>query len=128
MASHQFLFYVPDLERSTGSISVEDEEHHHIRNVLRLGAGERVHLGNGRGLIVSATLKDVTRHHSIAEIVEVVSEEPDPPRVVLAMALLSKDRFAGAVEQCAVRSADARPVDVVAASAIKPHHEIVRPV
>lgn len=100
MPSHRFLFYAPQLDRSSGEISVDGEEHHHICNVLRLSEGDRIHVTNGCGLIVSAVLKAVARNCSVAEVIDIAHEERERPAVVLALALLRKDRFAQAVEQC----------------------------
>ena len=100
MSSHRFLFYTPRIDQSSDTITITDDEQHHLSHVLRLSAGDRIYATNGRGLIVVATLQEVTRAHSVAAVASILRDEPEPARIVLALALVRKDRFAQAVEQC----------------------------
>jgi 16S rRNA (uracil1498-N3)-methyltransferase len=42
-------FYLPDIDSESGRAVLEDTEHHHARNVLRLEPGEEVSVLDGRG-------------------------------------------------------------------------------
>jgi len=98
--SHRFLFYTPDLERAAARVEIAEAEHHHIARVLRLHAGDEIHLTNGRGLIATARLESVARARSEALVTGVLEETAPPPRLVLALAFIRRDRFAQAFEQC----------------------------
>lgn len=58
------LFHVPDLDGS--AIELPEEEAHHALHVLRLKAGDRVGLLDGRGLEVTAELVEVGKRRVLA--------------------------------------------------------------
>ncbi|MDH3198985.1 MAG: 16S rRNA (uracil(1498)-N(3))-methyltransferase [Candidatus Krumholzibacteria bacterium] len=98
--SHRFLFYTPALERGHVRVELADEEHHHLARVLRLRVADEIHVTNGRGLLATARLESVARARSEAAITRVLADEGAPRRFVLALALIRRDRFARAFEQC----------------------------
>jgi len=98
--SHRFLFYAPALERDHTRVDLADEEHHHLARVLRLRAADEIHVTNGRGLLAAATLERVTRARSEAAITRLLADQGAPRRFALALALIGRDRFAQAFEQC----------------------------
>src|SRR5437868_12558424 len=42
-------FYLRDIEFKNSTAALDGDEHHHARNVLRLGAGDEVSIFDGRG-------------------------------------------------------------------------------
>lgn len=88
-------------------ISVTGDEGRHAVRVSRLRVGETTLIGNGRGLIATATVKTTTRD-SFAAHVDSVTEVPAPARrLVLVQALAKGDRDERAVEQATEFGVDA---------------------
>ena len=100
MSSHRFLFYVSSAERDSQTVTLEGDEHHHLHRVVRLSDGDETYVTNGRGLIVRVRIESVSRARAELVCLESVCDVPRPPRLTLALALLRKERFAVALEQC----------------------------
>jgi 16S rRNA (uracil1498-N3)-methyltransferase len=67
---------------------------HHAREVLRLRAGDRIHVFDGRGTEYEASLDRVTRREVHARILRPVASRPESPlRVTLALSPLKGDRM-----------------------------------
>ena len=99
-SAHRFLFYSKELEPSSRSIELEGDERHHLSRVLRMGVGETVYATNGRGSLARCRIEESTRKAARLSVLEVEeSGLPERP-VTLALALLRKDAFERAVEQC----------------------------
>lgn len=99
MSAHRFLFYVPTANATLRRLSLPDDEHHHASRALRLRAGDEIHVTNGAGLIQRCRVIECAREGTRAEVLEVVMDAA-APAVTLALALIRKDRFEQAVEQC----------------------------
>ena len=52
------LFYAPELDPDAGSYVFSEEESKHCVRVLRLGAGDSLHLTDGRGTMCRAEIAD----------------------------------------------------------------------
>jgi 16S rRNA (uracil1498-N3)-methyltransferase len=98
--AHRFLFYSERLDARSRSVELEGDELHHLSRVLRMKKGEIAYATNGRGLLARCRLERVAR--GAADLAVLETEETAPPErpVVLALALLRKDSFERAVEQC----------------------------
>lgn len=85
------------------TVTVAGEEARHAVSVARLRAGERVFLGNGRGLVATVeVLNTVAGKQSefTVRVAKVQHKEAVLPRLVLAQALAKGDRAERAVELC----------------------------
>jgi 16S rRNA (uracil1498-N3)-methyltransferase len=112
MSAHRFTFYLPSLVADAASVSLVDDEHHHLSRVLRLDRNECIHVTNGRGLLVEAVLESVGKHKSEARIERVVRDGAPTRRVALALALLPRAHFDDAVARCVeVGATEILPVD-----------------
>ena len=79
------LFHCPDL--STTTVDLPEEEAHHAVHVLRLRAGDRIGLLNGKGVRATAELTTVDKRSVHAAIVERQTEVPErQARIHLAVA------------------------------------------
>lgn len=88
------LFYHPNSNPESTQIVFEKEESRHITKVLRKTEGDVLHITNGKGFMFSATLASVGPKQSIANITEVVKQEPLPYRLHMAVApTKNNDRF-----------------------------------
>lgn len=66
------LFYTPDITPPLYTLA--EEESRHCVRVLRLGAGDTVHLTDGRGNLYTARITDPNPKKCAVEIVETVAE------------------------------------------------------
>jgi 16S rRNA (uracil1498-N3)-methyltransferase len=118
--SHRFLFYSPSTESGDVAVELTLDEHHHLARVLRLGPGDEVFVTNGRGLRASCRVQDVGADRAALAVTGTESE-PRGREVTLALALLRKEKFAQALEQC-VELGIARCIPFVAVhSQIEPY-------
>lgn len=99
MSSHRFLFYSPSLELGDRTADLEGNEHHHLSRVLRAGTGREVFVTNGRGLVAQCHVER-TRSRRTTLLVDAMDCEDGVREVTLALALLKKENFAQALEQC----------------------------
>jgi len=92
-------FHLP--EAAPGAL-VHFPEHwaHHAREVLRLRAGDPVHVFDGAGAEFEATLETVTRKEVVARLRGTVDARPESPlRIVLALAPLKGDLMELAIQK-----------------------------
>lgn len=99
MSAHRFLFYAPDFDAGADAVDLDGVEHHHLSRVLRLRPGAEIDVTDGRGLVAACRVSDVAAARSRLSVVSRRRVEP-PAGLTLALALIRKDRFAQAVEQC----------------------------
>ena len=96
-------FYVPGVERVGAPVALPEEEAHHLRHVLRLDAGDRVSVFDGRGHEYVATVEQVSREAVIVRPLEVARSAPEASvAVTLAPAVLKGRAFDGVVRDAAM--------------------------
>ncbi len=90
MARRQF--FIPRDSIREGTATLPPDQAHHLRNVLRLKAGELVELINGEG---RRYVGEIELHGSAVRIrgVKSISSQPPPSRLILASALIKSTRF-----------------------------------
>jgi len=84
-----------------GAVELDDSESHHLIHVLRLHAGDRIELFDGKGGLAGATVADVGRRTAVVEIVSI--ERTDPRRtgrVVIATSPVKGNRLDWLVSKC----------------------------
>jgi 16S rRNA (uracil1498-N3)-methyltransferase len=99
MTSHRFLFYAPDTGAGSKAIILEGDEHHHLARVLRIRPGDDVYATNGRGLMAACRVESVDGSRAVLAVMSGHEQEAGPG-ITLALALIRKERFARALEQC----------------------------
>lgn len=99
-SGHRFLFYAEGAAPFSESIEIAGDEHHHMTRVLRTPVGATAYVTNGRGVILRCRIEEVSRRTARLVVLGVEEDEPHPRSVTLALALLRKDAFERAVEQC----------------------------
>ena len=86
-------FHVPGAAPGA-RLAFPDHVAHHAREVLRLRAGDRVHVFDGCGHEFEAVLEAVTRREVVAHLEKAVVPRPEPDlRLVLAVSPLKGDRM-----------------------------------
>jgi len=93
-------FYCPELQPTTGELTLAGNEGRHLAVVLRAAPGDRVILFNGRGLQAEGTVREVGPLGVVIEITAHLAASSLPGRVVtLATAVPKGDRFDWLVEK-----------------------------
>ncbi len=100
MNSHRFLFYVADATSKDLEISLTGEEHHHFTRVLRRKTGQVLYITNGMGLIAECEAIDIGGDETRTRVRQILTDLPTAEQFVLALAVIKKDKFAQAFEQC----------------------------
>lgn len=88
-------------------IAVDGAEGHHAATVMRLGAGEQVHLSDTQRLRVSGVVLDAGSGELLVEVQEVSEEPQDRPALVLVQGLAKDRRDLQAVEAATELGVDA---------------------
>ena len=90
------FFATPDaFDFRTRRVSLATDEARHLREVLRLKIGDRVHVFDGMGREYSAVIEKATRDFAVLEITDEINpKSPESPLdLTLAVALLKGDKF-----------------------------------
>ncbi len=101
MSAHRFMFFAPSATEGLTTLELTGEEHHHMRNVLRVRDGSQVFVTNGEGLVLDCCITDADRDTTYLDVNRIVRNAGSDQPLVLALGLLRKERFEQAVEQCA---------------------------
>ena len=96
-------FFAPKKSFRDGLVTLSEEESHHLRDVLRLGVGDDVHIYDGEGREFAACVTSVHKHKATLRIGdEVPPSSPESPlALTLAAALLKGDKFDLVVQKAA---------------------------
>lgn len=95
----QNRFYTKDISKTTEQVILEGDEHHHLKNVMRVQLGEEVELINGDGLLAKAIAIDISKTSSTFEIKAMTCRER-PRQKKLALALLKGQKLNLVIEKC----------------------------
>jgi 16S rRNA (uracil1498-N3)-methyltransferase len=112
MSAHRFLFYCTDAKPGDETVTLSGDEHHHLSHVLRIASGAEAFVTNGRGMIATCRVESLAANSTCLRVLS-TEVETGAVEVTLALALIKKDRFAQALEQC-VEVGVARVVPFVA--------------
>ncbi|MBE0611037.1 MAG: 16S rRNA (uracil(1498)-N(3))-methyltransferase [Dehalococcoidia bacterium] len=109
--SHVPRVYLPG-RLAHGAVTIDGEAGRHLATVLRVRPGDPLLLFPGDGREWSATVSGATKAGVIAEVGELIRQEP-PPAVIIETwcALVRANRFEWALEKCVEAGADIiRPI------------------
>lgn len=108
--SHLYLDGSLDLANVApgGTVELSGDEARHAVTVSRVRAGERIAIGDGRGVLVHGVVTSTGSRELVLEADEVVVEEPPTTRITLVQALAKGDR-----DELAVQAATELGVDGV---------------
>jgi 16S rRNA (uracil1498-N3)-methyltransferase len=87
-------FYCPEILAQRGTAELPEQAAHHAARVLRLQAGDRVGVFNGRGGEGEARVTDIGKRHVTVEIVDWLAVERESPlQVQLAQAISAGEKM-----------------------------------
>lgn len=95
------LFYMPTIHVETQEITFDREESKHICKVLRKKEGDKIQVTNGKGILYTTYLLQVTPNKVVAKITERTQEVKRPYKLHLAVAPTKmNDRYEWFLEKC----------------------------
>ncbi len=87
-------FFVEELNRSSATVEIGDDEFYHLKKVLRLERGGKVSVFNGRGLEAEGIIESMHRDSALIRIVDIHPGRKESPfSIVLLQALLKGERM-----------------------------------
>lgn len=86
-------FYIQAPLASGNSISLEDQEFHHLVRVMRGKPGDSVELINGQGALANAIIKQVNKRDAVLEITDVTTTPKPAFEVILAQGIPRGNRL-----------------------------------
>ncbi len=96
---HRFYFHSVDFTKKNISITDKDELHH-IKDVLRLKAGDKLSIFNGQNQEALAVISSVKENEIIAVVESVREADKGGARVILCCAVPKKAKFEFIIEKC----------------------------
>ena len=92
-------FYCNPVNQSTTVLT--DSETHHISKVLRLNRGDIVELFDGHGVLVKASVTELSSKQVTLEIKEFITHPvPDRPSIIIAASVAKGERFDWLIAKC----------------------------
>lgn len=89
-----YRFYVEKDAITDGEITLTGEDNNHIRNVLRMRAGEEIVLCDGAGTDYLCRLKELARESATAQVMACTASENElPVHLVLFQGMPKKDKM-----------------------------------
>lgn len=102
-------FFSKELSNGSVEVTLSDDEFHHLKNVLRLSAGESVELFNGTGLVATGSIKRVNKDSALILIqgsIERDISKESPVKIMLLQGLLKGKRNEEAAASATVLGAN----------------------
>ncbi len=96
MPHNRYYLDIPFQENKT--VTLADEEFHHLSRVLRVRVGDAVELVNGHGQLAHADLVELTKKEAKLGIKAVEESKPKPP-LILAQALTRMNHLEWIIEK-----------------------------
>ncbi len=88
------FFFAADFEPSQARLTMDEPSSRHIVQVLRLQAGEKIHITNGKGTLATAEISDGNKKKAQVNIINNIYTEKTTPEVCIAISTLkTANRF-----------------------------------
>ena len=92
-------FYCESIKE--GQVQLKPDEAHHLVSVLRLAAGERIELFDGKGTVAPAVIADITRKAVTLQVEQIHKEaNRTSGRVIIAASTPKAQRFDWVITKC----------------------------
>ena len=85
MPAERFYYELPLLPNQT--VTLKDQEFHHLVNVMRATKGDRVELIDGKGTLAEASVEAIHKHQATLHVHQLTASLPPPSKIILAQAI-----------------------------------------
>jgi 16S rRNA (uracil1498-N3)-methyltransferase len=82
------FFYLENEYTENDLLSLSEETSRHIVQVLRMKEGELLHLTNGKGLLLKASIQQAHKKHAVVSVMEWEQHDAPKEEVTMAVSLL----------------------------------------
>lgn len=86
-------FYIPQDQIKDDEVSISGSEHHHLRNVLRIGSNEKIRIIDGIGTVYIAKVLHTDSELSCAKILNQEYYERKTPKIALFQGIPKNDKM-----------------------------------
>jgi 16S rRNA (uracil1498-N3)-methyltransferase len=88
------FFYIEDFDPLAQFITLDEDNSKHVVQVLRMKAGEQLHLTDGRGSLLLAEIMEADKRHCTVKLMAVKQQPPNKKQVSIAISVLKNaNRF-----------------------------------
>lgn len=88
------FFYIAQYDAAQKQIILDEDTSRHVVQVLRMGAGEKLNLTDGKGSLLTAVIKDDHKKHCMVEVEQSQLMAAAGKKVIIAISLLKNtNRF-----------------------------------
>lgn len=84
MPDNRFFSHSP---LALGETTLDEDEAHHLQHVMRLSAGDKIELIDGKGVLAQATIKKCSKRSILVEVTDVQKEPPSNFSIIIAQAI-----------------------------------------
>ena len=91
--------YVDALGHGAGELILAERNHHYLTRVLRAKTDQIVELFDGSGRSCQAIIKNISKHETNAEILNITEHKDSRLPITLGLALIKSDRFDWALQK-----------------------------
>lgn len=93
-------FFLPAFFRPEESLSLQGDEMHHMKNVMRLKKDDAIEIVNGQGQLALAEIVNIGKHDATVFIQQILQQEAEVARKVdVALSLIRLPRLEWALEK-----------------------------
>ena len=86
-------YYVEQTLNSGDTITLKDNEFHHLARVMRTHKGDKVEIINGKGILVEAIVEDILKDRAHLSISTITEQTAPEIRIILAQAIPKPNRL-----------------------------------
>ena len=91
--------YAGALGQVAGEVVLSERNHHYLSRVLRAKTSQVIELFDGTGRSYQATIKNISKRETIAQILNITKHKDRRLRVTLGLALIRSERFNWALQK-----------------------------
>jgi 16S rRNA (uracil1498-N3)-methyltransferase len=82
------FFYIKEHDPSLKQLELDEDTSRHIVQVLRMKTGARVHLTDGQGYLLTASIADDHKKHCLVNIDSSSYQQPAPRKITIGISLI----------------------------------------
>jgi 16S rRNA (uracil1498-N3)-methyltransferase len=95
----QNRYFLREFEPTQSSLTITDEEFHHLAHVMRKKVGDSIEVTNGRGALAECTIQELGKDKAYCKVSTLTQGKKNSFPVTLALAFLRKEHLEFALEK-----------------------------
>ena len=82
------IFYIEQFDEKASLITLNEETSKHVVQVLRMQAGEQIHLTDGRGYLLTAQIAEAHKRNCVVKVQGIIYQEKGKGKTTIAISLV----------------------------------------